>query len=505
MSGVETASATGTLSITPLPDVLISLVDRSLTGTLVLEEPDGQKTALFVAQGVVSKARTARVVARLGELLTEMGLVSPEAIDRAVEAPRGPLGRCLVELGYLSERALNAGLREQLCRRTEWACGLAPDSRYGFYAGADLLPSSIPPREALDPLALIWRCARAHCDDNRVAIALCRIEKRPLELHRDARLDRFGLTKREAARFQALVAGRGSFGALLGQVGPADAWLRPLVYVLALTHHLDLGDGRRPAAGAGELRRGPGGAMSPEPQGSSSPVPPSFPSSVVRSAGGDPRSAAPSGPAPTARPARPSEIRTSEQKGGQGVAASAPPGSGSGRYLSTRHQSTDGLKAQGGSQRRSSQSLRAQASAADEFKRAEQLAHRADFEAALPHASAAHRTDPDNHAYGALYAYVMAQCGMVDETNAKHLLFLCVRALKERPESIPLRLYRARLLQRLDRVEDAMRDYRIVSRRDPNNIDALRELRLHQKRQERTGGLFGFLRRTASQPPRSKG
>jgi hypothetical protein len=66
--------------------------------------------------------------------------------------------------------------------------------------------------------------------------------------------------------------------------------------------------------------------------------------------------------------------------------------------------------------------------------------------------------------------------------------------------------YRAHLHRRLDNNAAANKDFRIVAKLNPNNIEAAREVRLYDMRVRKGSGEFDFARRTAthsSSPPAS--
>jgi hypothetical protein len=48
--------------------------------------------------------------------------------------------------------------------------------------------------------------------------------------------------------------------------------------------------------------------------------------------------------------------------------------------------------------------------------------------------------------------------------------------------STSIRFYRAQVLKRLGRQDDAYRDFRFVARQKPEHLDAVREVRLHEMR-----------------------
>ena len=64
------------------------------------------------------------------------------------------------------------------------------------------------------------------------------------------------------------------------------------------------------------------------------------------------------------------------------------------------------------------------------------------------------------------------------------------------PSSVPVRLYRAQVLKRLGRDEDAYKDFRFVARRNPEHLDAVREVRLHlirARNKQKRSGVFARL------------
>jgi len=90
---------------------------------------------------------------------------------------------------------------------------------------------------------------------------------------------------------------------------------------------------------------------------------------------------------------------------------------------------------------------------------------------------------PDHPAYAALHAWLRVQCGELQPgSSSKEILGTLNRAVRERSDDAEIRMYRARVLQRLGRQDDAARDFAIVTKIDPGNVEAAREVRLHGMR-----------------------
>lgn len=229
--------------------MLVSVLDRRLTGSVVLQDPAGRKSALTVAEGAVVKARTPEPVIRLGDLLLEVGAIDSPTLERGLRLAKQSgiaLGQALLRAEAVASEVLEAVLAEQLVRRVLWVAGMPPETRYGFYGGIDHLENWGAGAVENEPLSLIWRAAREHASPERVEAIVTRIASRRARLHPDAQLERFNLSGAEALAAERIRSGSESIGGLLAAAGPNAAVIGRLIYVLVLTRHLDFGDGRVP-------------------------------------------------------------------------------------------------------------------------------------------------------------------------------------------------------------------------------------------------------------------
>src|SRR5450432_2256411 len=154
------AQAAGLLATTPFADWLVRAQDQHLTGTLVLENPEGQRHGLYFEAGAPNRVKIASPVARLGEVLVERGDLSPERSADTIERARqlGILhGQLLLAEGVVDSRRLGEALREQLARQVVWLFGQPQQTRFGYFDAANFLVDwGAPPLVPSDPRQLLW-------------------------------------------------------------------------------------------------------------------------------------------------------------------------------------------------------------------------------------------------------------------------------------------------------------------------------------------------------------
>ena len=239
------ATATGTLQVTPFGHLLVYLLDRSLTGSLVLEESSGEKHAIWFETGAPAKVKTATPVTYLGQVLVEQRAITREVYERTLQGAlheRRLHGQVLLETGALEMRVLRDALREQLARQVLWLFKLDPATAFGYYDQVNLLerwgaPESLRTR----PLALIWRGLRRHASMAEIEAVTGRLGQRPIELHVDAPIRRFRFESSEQALIDVLRAKPQPLSSLIasGLAAPDD--VKRLVYVLVILRQLELG------------------------------------------------------------------------------------------------------------------------------------------------------------------------------------------------------------------------------------------------------------------------
>src|SRR6185295_18537286 len=135
-------STRGLLSASSLGELLVFALEQRLHGSFVFETAAGQKSALFIDAGCVTKARTTDPVAPLGRLLVDERLIEQATLDAGLARAGltgNRLGEVLVELAAVTEEQVEAALGEQLGRRVSLIGRLPGSSAYGFYVDRDFL------------------------------------------------------------------------------------------------------------------------------------------------------------------------------------------------------------------------------------------------------------------------------------------------------------------------------------------------------------------------------
>jgi curved DNA-binding protein CbpA len=528
--------AKGTLGGTPIANLLVYALDRRLSGTLVIEDPQKQKSAISFRRGIPSKVKLGPLVAALSELAVAAGVLDEARADATFEQSRaeGRLhGDVLESEGLVEPSALTELLVEQIAKKVEWLCGLSPESLFGYYDGQDFLQAYGGQNELpVDPLHVIWRAVRIQASAAVVDATLARLGGREARLHPRSRVNRFGFSPRERGIVDVLRAKPQPLPTLVQTGLLPERELKKVLYALVVTRHLDLGSGALPI-GIEVTSILPGSAMS-VPPGMSTGVP-----SPPAAAAFAPKAALPvEKPAPAAAPlpqkaspemeAMRREIRErAERVGSQnyyqilGVAQDAPTGTIQSAFfqlakqwhpdrlgpelndlrdlamrvfarMSEAHQvlsndeqrkEYERLMREGGAAPDEQEMVQRVLRAATAFQKAEVLARRGNLAEAEKYAQIAVENDGDQAEYVALYADLLSQKPeRAQSGNYEDVLKMVNDARRTQPDNLKVRLYRARVLKRSGDLEAAHREFRSIVEHDAHNVEAAREVRLHEMR-----------------------
>lgn len=306
-------TARGNLAATPLPHVLVYMLDHALTGSVVFEGTNvagraGNDDTIYFVNGVPAKVRLSESVALLGEVLVDDGVLDGRSLEQAVEGARrlGILfGEYLVGHDLVSREALAWSLEGQLLRKIAHVANLAPEIEYAYYRDVDLLEGWGGEVGVSHPLNPILASVRHWTDRARVRATLNRIGKHPLAIHSDSDLSNLALLPEEQTVLDAVRAESMALPQLFKQNLADEEVVSSLVYSLAVTRQFAFkGQKKGPMAARGAAWRsvGPPSGTGATP-GSKAPAayPSTGPSSPAPISSGA-RPAAASIPVPASKP-----------------------------------------------------------------------------------------------------------------------------------------------------------------------------------------------------------
>ncbi len=524
------ATAKGKLAATPLWELLIFCLERKLSGSLVIESPGVGRSALSLRNGSVIKAKLAVRQHLLGELCVELQLISATQLEAVVgQSAKGLIGQAIRDQGLISNEQLRDVLIEQLVRQVEWCASLPGESIYGYYGSNDVLARWGGNGLSVDPLKLISRAAKVSMNPQKAHAVVASLGTRVLRLHPRAGVLRFDFGDEYRGALDVLRVKPQPFEELLATGLLPRQQLSTMIALLAMTRHLDLGLNAAPL-GVDAARSGS-----------------SQESIAVVRAGVQKNRPAPEPAAPVEESAEISARRQEVLETAQrlqsldlyatlGVANDADAAAVQAAFfqlarkwhpdklptelrdlreaatkvfarMTEAHQvltnpeqrrQYDELAAQGATADDEQRKVRQVLEAATAFQKAEVLARKGDWKSAIEHSKQAYDDDPEQLEYGALYAWAVAKSGQrAQEANYADLLEILNDAVKQMPDNLRVRLYRADVLKLAGKSNLAIRDYRYVNDADPKNVEAAREIRLYKMRAEGSGGenegLFGKL------------
>ena len=242
------STANGTLAKTPLVHLLLYAMDKKLSGTIELFAPDKRSAIVLFAKGEPTKVRTSDPVAYLGQVLLELGHIDEERLNRSLaELAKRKVagtklhGALLLETGAIDAVKLRAGLAEQIGRKLRHAAGMPADTAYAYYDDFDALGSWGGGDSAgVDPVPYLWGMLREYTPWEHVNAALAKVAASPLRLARGADVARLSLAREEAAAAELLRLRplRGAELAKMATLNERTAQL--LAYLLLVTKQVDV-------------------------------------------------------------------------------------------------------------------------------------------------------------------------------------------------------------------------------------------------------------------------
>ena len=236
-------TAQGDLGRTPLVHVLVYVLDRELSGSLVLMDPDEREHCVYFDRGAPAKIRTEHPVALLGEEFIAARVLPPAALDAMIKAAsehNSLLGEYLVRNRLITAAALENALRAQVIHRLEWLAKLPGDSLYEFYRDQNLLASWGGDPTPCEPLSSILAAMRSWNDHERIISNLMRLKENPVRLHPEADLQGLQLTPEEDGVLATIQAKPITLLELYGNSLSVDRGISAFLYMLFATRQLQV-------------------------------------------------------------------------------------------------------------------------------------------------------------------------------------------------------------------------------------------------------------------------
>jgi curved DNA-binding protein CbpA len=522
-------TANGTLAKTPLLHLLLYAMEKKLSGTIELFAPDKRSAVLLFGKGEPIKVRTSDQVVYLGQVLVELGLLDDERLSRSLadlakqKAAGTKLhGALLVETGAIDTAKLRAGLAEQIGRKLRHAAGMPADTAYAFYEDFDALGDwgghdSI----GVDPVPYLWGMLREYTPWEHVNAALAKVVASPLRLTRGADVGRLGLAQEESAAADLLRLRPLRAAELAKTASLNERTAQLLAYLLLVTKQVDVlppvesmpPSGRRPSTPPPPISMG---MKTSTPRVSSAPLPPKSlappaPATlspevaarwkeitdrvasidradyfmmldVARDATHDDVETAFFALAKRWHPDRlPPELAPVRDQCSRVFARMSEAHT----TLADEEQRARYMKllAEGSGSPEMQETVAKVIEASQNFQKAEVLLKRNDLVQAEAYCKQALDADPGQADYMAMYAWLAA---LKPENQSAEKTLESIRAL-DRAVNISNRcekayFWRGMLYKRLGKNDLAAKDFKRVVDLNPRNIDAAREVRLHQMR-----------------------
>ncbi len=526
-------AANGTLAKTPLVHLLLYVHGKKLSGTIDFVTVDKLSTAAVLFQGgEPAKVRTSAPVAYLGSVLRELGYLTEAQLTRSLAElqaakAKGPAlhGQLLLEQRIIDRAKLADGMRTQLMRKLAHVALMPPTTMYGFYDGFDGLRGwGMDSEQGFDPMPMLWGILRAGPPMEHVITGLARIGSAQLKLSKDADLGRFGLAEGERAAGEILRTHPMRIADLVSSSGLPERDTQLLAYLMLATKQVEvLRPGEQPSSPS-KVAQGLRGSAEIGAVGGPSKV--SRPSLAAARApltiGPPPPTLAPELAARwqeiveragtieradyfmmlyIARDAKPDEIEAAfftlakKWHPDRLPPELAPVRDACSRVFARMSEARStladeekrarymGLLADGSGSPESQDAVATVIEAATDFQKAEVCFKRNDLVQAEAWCRKAVGADPTQAGYHALLAWLVA---LKPENQSPEKTAECVkmldRAIALNKKSEHAHYWRGLLYKRLGKNDAALKDFKLVTDLNPRNIDAAREVRLHQMR-----------------------
>ena len=235
---LESVEERGTFEQISFALILVRALDKRWSGTLLVDPPSGGQTALQFERGLVCRAVVPDGFARLGDIVVEAGVVLDDELKQAL-SDDVLLGEALASASVIDEKMLQRALILQLLKRLERVFGFPVGTSWSYGADVSLF-EAMPAGVRIDTLRVLWAGITAHGEmGSWLPASLKRIGASRFRLRRDVNIRRFGFNG-DARKLADLVRDeRLTVAQLVARDIAPEPVVRSIVYLLAITRHLD--------------------------------------------------------------------------------------------------------------------------------------------------------------------------------------------------------------------------------------------------------------------------
>ena len=207
---------------------------------------------ILVMGGCPAKIRTSDPVHFLGNVLLELGMISPPHLQSSLSAMQAPgkqlQGQLLLAMNAIDAARLDAGLRSQVERKVEHLFGLSNDTTFAYYDNVDLLSQFGGPPTPIDPFPVLWRGCREQPALEHVDATYRRIGTALLRIAPTSQIDRFAFSPQEREVVEMLRQRPMRPVDIVAQLGPRVGQI--FVYFMMIMKQVELIEGTQPIVGA---------------------------------------------------------------------------------------------------------------------------------------------------------------------------------------------------------------------------------------------------------------
>jgi tetratricopeptide (TPR) repeat protein len=230
--------------------LLIRVLDKRWSGTLIIEPPGASEHVVQLDRGLVSRVIVPDGYARLGDIVVEAGVIMEPELELALT--RGSLlGQALAAARLIDAKTLQRALVLQLLKRLVRLFELPPETRWSYSHDTSAF-AALPEGVRIDTLRVLWAGRNAHGETgNWIATTLRRIGESPFQVRGDVNLRRFGFTGDARNVVRIVRDEQCTLRDLTERAVAPEHIAQLIVYVLAITRHLDFAPAGTTAALSG--------------------------------------------------------------------------------------------------------------------------------------------------------------------------------------------------------------------------------------------------------------